>query len=143
MFTPFEQANMDSLITAGKSLDISHANMHSKASYKTKDGVTVVMNYSSVIDKYYDYLQKIIVDYEMTDEEYMNYRFQPKRMCMELYGTTEIWSSLLRINNMGSASQFTKQTIKAFTEDIIEVINEIMILEEEEMRDNRIAIYGK
>jgi hypothetical protein len=83
------------------------------------------------------------VSITFTDEEYMKYRFQPKRFCMDFYDTTELWSSILRINNMTSASQFVNQTIKAFTQDVFDVINEIMILEDERIRDNRLEIYGK
>lgn len=142
MFTPFEMSNMESLIKAGKNLDISHEKMHLKAFFIDKENNKIIINYTSLIDKYYDFIKKIIIDYEMTDEEFIKYKFQPKRFCMDMYGTTELWSTLLRINNMVSAIQFTNKKIKAFTQDIFDVLNEILILEDDRLKSNRIEVYG-
>jgi hypothetical protein len=142
LFTPFEMSNMESLIKAGKNLDISHEKIHFKAFFIDKENHKIIINYTSLIDKYYDFLKKIIVDYEMTDEEFIKYKFQPKRFCMDMYGTTELWSTLLRINNMVSAIQFTNKKIKAFTQDIFDVLNEILILEDDRLKSNRIEVYG-
>lgn len=142
MFTPFEMSNMENLIKAGKNLDISHEKLHLKAFFIDKEKKKIIINYTSLIDKYQDFMSKIIIDYEMTDEEFIKYKFQPKRFCMDMYGTTELWSTLLRINNMVSAIQFTNKKIKAFTQDIFDVLNEILILEDDRLKRNRIEVYG-
>lgn len=142
MFTPFEMSNMETLIKAGKNLDISHEKIHLKAFFTDKGNKKIIINYTSLIDKYQDFMSKIIIDYEMTDEEFIKYKFQPKKFCMDMYGTTELWSTLLRINNMVSALQFTNKKIKAFTQDIFDVLNEILILEDDKLKSNRIEVYG-
>lgn len=142
MFTPFEMSNMETLIKAGKNLDISHEKIHLKAFFTDKENKKIIINYTSLIDKYQDFMSKIIIDYEMTDEEFIKYKFQPKKFCMDMYGTTELWSTLLRINNMVSALQFTNKKIKAFTQDIFDVLNEILILEDDKLKSNRIEVYG-
>lgn len=143
MFNPFLSATIEQLVKSGKNLEMSHAKVHIKTSYVNPEGQKVIINYSSLLDKYYVFLQKIIVDITFTDEEYAKYKFQPKRFCMDHYGTTELWSSILRINNLTSASQFTNQTIRAFTNDIFDVLNEIMILEDETLKNNKLDVYGK
>lgn len=142
MFTPFEMSNMETLIKAGKNLEISHEKMHLKAFFIDNGNNKIIINYTSLIDKYQDFMSKIIIDYEMTDEEFIKYKFQPKKFCMDMYGTTELWSTLLRINNMVSALQFTNKKIKAFTQDIFDVLNEILILEDDKLKSNRIEVYG-
>lgn len=143
MFNAFQTADMETLIKAGQDLAISHSTLHYKATFKRADGDKVILNYSALIDRYYDYLQKIIVEIELTDEEIIKYRFQPKKLSFDFYGTTELWSSILRINNIASATQFTKQKVKMFTEDIFDVLNEIMILEEDAIEENKILAYGR
>lgn len=143
LFKPFESNTISDIIEAGNKLEMSHSKLHFKSKYTTPENNDVIINYSSIIDKYNDFVQKIVTEIELSELEYLKYRFQPKRFCMDYYGTTELWSSLLRINNMTSAVQFTKTKIKAFTQDIFDVLNEIMIMEEEEIRDNRINTYGK
>lgn len=143
MFNPFSASTIDGVAKAGQELELSHGKMHFQSAFTDPSKNKIIINYSSILDKYYDYLQKIIVTITFTDEEYLKYRFQPKRFCMDHYDTTELWSSILRINNMTSASQFVNQTIKAFTQDIFEVINEIMILDQENIQDNRLDVYSK
>jgi hypothetical protein len=143
MFNPFVTSTVDGIAKSGQSLELSHGKLHIQSAYTSPAGDKIIINYTSILDKYYDYLQKIVVSVTFTDEEYLKYRFQPKRFCMDFYDTTELWSSILRLNNMTSASQFVNQTIKAFTKDVFVVINEIMILEEERIRHNRFDVYGK
>lgn len=51
--------------------------------------------------------------------------YQPKTLSEEMYGTTELWLSLLRINNMRDITEFHYPIIKAYDpnrlKDIISV----------------------
>jgi len=138
MFNPFETSTVAGVAKAGKALELSHATLHLKSSFVDSEGNKVLINYHSLLDKYNDFLKKIIVPITFTEEEYLMYRFQPKRFCLEYYNTTELWSSILRINFMTSSAQFSNQTINAFTQDIFDVINEIMILEDANIKENKI-----
>lgn len=143
MFDITNISTMEQLIEKGMSQPLSHSKLHFHVAFEPKAGEKVIINYTSIIDKYYDFLSKIIVTVELTEEEFFKYKFQPKRLSFEKYGTVELWSSILRINNMTSATQFTNQRIKLFTEDIFDVLNEILILEETEIKENNFLVYGK
>lgn len=123
------------LVTYGYQLPISHGKLHYKKSF-TENNDILIINFNSILDKYWDYLQKIVVPKTLNDVDYNKYKFQPKRLSFEIYGTTELWSAILRINQLTSASQFTKQTINLFTMDIFEVLNEILILENTHIKEN-------
>lgn len=128
------------LVDYSKSIAISHSKMHIKSKISDSSGNNIIMNYESLLNKYRDYLQKIIITRTLTDIEYAKYKFQPKLMSFELYGTTELWSSILSINNLTSASEFTLQKVKLFTYDIFDVINEILILEDDEIKANNAEV---
>ena len=57
-----------------------------------------------------------------------------------MYNTPELASSLLYINNMISITEFTKKTINIFTEDIMDIINELMSLNEDDLKQNKVDI---
>jgi hypothetical protein len=125
------------LIDYGKSLDISHDKLHFKAKIENTDGSVTIINYTSILDKYMDYLLPVTKVVTLNDQEYAKYKFQPKLLSFEMYGTTELWSLILRINNLTSAAQFTLKTLKLFTTDVFEILNEIIILEGDEINKNR------
>lgn len=128
-------SSIQDLIEIGYRMPISHGKLHfHTASIENND--KIIINYQSIVDRYADYLNKIIVDYTFTDEEYLKYRFQPKLLSQDMYNTIELWSLILRINNIVSVIGFDKQKIKLFTEDIFDVLNEILIMESDDIRDN-------
>lgn len=143
MFDPLSTSTITEIISFGESLDFSHAKLHLKAKFTAdSDSHTVILNYESLLDKYTDLINKHVTSVTLSDADYAKYKYQPKLLCYDTYGTTELWSSILRINNIMSASQFTLQTLKMFTSDIFDVINEIFILEEDTIRDNNAEVYG-
>lgn len=130
---------IDSFSEYGKSLNISHSKMHFKSLINEKNS-SLIMNSSSVLDRYMDYILKYCRAYTMTDIEYVRYRYQPKLFCYDTYGTTELWSLLLKINNWVSVSEFNSKTLKVFNSDINTVLNEIFILESENIEKNNINV---
>jgi len=136
MLTITKCNTIQDLIEFGKTQDISHAKLHLKSSFIDNNNTRIIVNYTSLLDKYHDHLRKIISTVTLSEEEFAKYKFQPKRLSFEIYGTTELWSMILRINNLTSASQFTMKTLKLFTMDIFDVINEILILEDDALKLN-------
>lgn len=50
--------------------------------------------------------------------------YKPKMVSYELYGTTELWIGLLRVNNMKNVSEFHFPLIKVYNyQDLMELIN--------------------
>ena len=118
-----------------KTLDISHGKMHLKSKLKF-DGYDVIVNSTSLTNKYWDYILNTTYKTTISDEEYIQYRYQPKKYCYMTFGTTELWSLLLKVNNMTSVTEFDKKTFLTFYDDIFSVLNEIMILEDDVIAEN-------
>lgn len=137
-YKPYGTFSVDAEIEAGKDLEVSESTLSFKEEIdinNTEDSIHI--RYHNIITRYIDALSKYIVTVELTDDELYKYKFQPKLFCFEQYGTPELSSSLLYINNMVSATNFNKQTIKAFTTDILSIISELFSITENELDENR------
>ena len=60
---------------------------------------------------------------------------------MDWYGTPELWSGILYINNMVSVANFNKKTINVFTKNIMEVLEEIMTIYNDDLTNNKKEVY--
>lgn len=59
-----------------------------------------------------------------------DYFYRPKSLSLELYGTTELWLSLLRLNNMKSIVDFKQQIIKVYDPYTLNELLEIFMKRE-------------
>lgn len=55
-------------------------------------------------------LESIVQDYMVNDAIF----YQPKRLSMELYDTTEFWLALMRLNGMRNVTEFNQLFIKVY-----------------------------
>ena len=125
-------ASMNEQIENAKSLEISYRTLHEQAILKDKiSGRNIQIPFSSFTNKYKDFLNTIIVEVSLTDEERAKYRYKPKMVSYDLYNTTEFWNDLLIINNFFSLSEFQhRETMKVYDPNKLkDYINEIMIIE--------------
>lgn len=123
-------------VDAGKEIEMSYGNMQFK---HRKDNV--ITPYQTVIGRFYHALKPYITSKELTDEELLKYWQQPRLLSIDLYGTPELWSGLLYINNLVSAAKFTKKNIKIFTSGIMDALEEIMTLYYDDLHNNRLEVY--
>lgn len=71
--------------------------------------------------KYRKELEPIIQYYNISQ----SYFYKPKSLSYELYGTTELWLSILRLNNMKNITEFHQPIIKiynpSYLKDLIDI----------------------
>lgn len=99
-----------------------------------------VVNISCVFEKYYELLTDHAVTVTLTNEEYLRYRFKPRMLSKDLYGTYDLHYLLLKLNNITSVIYFDFTELKVFKPEIISLLNEIQILEEENRIDNQMNV---
>lgn len=117
----------------GKSLEISYRALHHDAYVVDKQSNrTIRIPFLSILSKYRDFLDEIMVEQELTHEEQIEYKFNPKKMSEDFYGTTEFWYMLLILNNFKSIIEFRpKEYVKMYDVNRFKrYLNEIMILED-------------
>ena len=135
-YKPDTAYDLKSEVSFGKNVEISHGNMQ----FKVKRG-GIITPYQTLICKYYHVLSKYIKERTFTEEECRKYYQKPILLSKDLYGTPELWSGLLYINNMVSVANFNKRTIKVFTNDIIGVLEEIMTICNDDLETNKNECY--
>lgn len=132
-FTPYEQTTIDAVIETGLNLSVSEDTM----AFKELINDEVLFAYDNVITRYRDILTDYIIYIDLTDDDYQRYKYQPQLFCYDYYGTPELASSILYINNMVSRTEFTKQSFMIFNDDIMDIIQELMSLNEADLETNR------
>ena len=136
-FAPDDANYIDDFIEAGQNLAFGHEKYMLK--YQTEQS-KIIVPMQSLIQKYRGAFRKYIVEYEMTDTEFERWKYNPKRMCKEMYGTPELWTEILFINHMVGITEFKKQTVKLYTLGIIDAINELLMIYKMDIADNRASL---
>ena len=99
-----------------REMNISFDRMHLKeviTFYPDSAGVTDGLILGEVItDKYKHDLKNMIDTKTFTKDEIHKYKCNPWALSYDLYGTVEFWQLLLDLNDMYSATEFTKKTVK-------------------------------
>ena len=123
-------ATIQELIDSVNDMEISYRNLHTNIYIKNKDDV-IKIPYKSIIREYLPYLQSSVVELKFSPEEVSKYRFKPKKLSYDLYGTTELWSALLELNQLYSIIEFNKEVYKVFEpKEFMALLNEVLILED-------------
>lgn len=122
---------IDDLIDWGKTQEISYRNLNGRVYINNLSNNEVIrIPLNSVMGEYRYFLKPYMVEITMNDEELYLYQYKPKSLSYKLYGTTELWSTLLMINNCVSKIDFDKAKIKVLDPKRIKgFINEVLILE--------------
>lgn len=135
-YEPRNAYNIPDEIEAGKNIELSHGNMQLKVRYGD-----IITPYQTLFTMYHNILTPYIRTIKLSEDDYYKYYQKPKLFSYDYYGTYELWSGLLYINNMVSVTNFTKRTIKVFTTDIIDALEEIMTIYNEDLNNNKREIY--
>ena len=136
-YEPANTYDLSSEVTAGKYVELSHGNMQFKTTFDD-----MVIPYQTLVCRYRNILTPYIKEVTLSDSDYAKYYQKPKLLSMDYYGTPELWSSILYINNMVSVANFTKKTIKLFSNSIIEVFDEIMTIYNDDLTNNKKEAYA-
>lgn len=123
-------STIQELIESVNDMEISYRNLHTTVNIKNKNEI-IKIPYKSITREYLPFFNKTIISLPVSDSDIYTYRYKPKKLSLDLYGTTELWSALLEINNMYSITDFTlEKPIKVFEpKEFINLLNEVMILE--------------
>ena len=95
-------ATVTEQIENAENLELSYRALHEYAllDYKDVNKTKIEFPFKSLTNKYKDFLSTIIIQIPLTEEEQEKYKFKPKMVSEELYGTTEFWDQILILNNI-------------------------------------------
>ena len=125
-------ATIPEQVSLAKDMEISYRTLHpSLVISNVKDDDVIRVPYSSIINKYKDFLSTIVVEIKLDDAMREKYMYKPKMVSNELYGTTELWSEILILNNAYSVIEFKPRVLKCYDPNRFKsFINEIILLED-------------
>lgn len=137
------KSTIQSIIEDGKELKMTIKDLSLKEVITNSSGEMFVVNMYNLYEKYYELLLEHTVIVTLSDLDYQKYRFKPKLLSKDLYGTTELHYMLLRLNYVYSVINFDFNEIRVFNADIKQLLNEIMVMESEDYIDNEMAVLKK
>lgn len=138
-----ETYTVEDFIELGKDLDDIQYSKYAILSKAVKNEKNPNENFimypsSNVIYDYEEEFKKLSVSVKMTDSEFIKYRYKPKLLSYDLYGTTELFFALLYINNMYSIKDFNRKYIKLIRKDnMIGLLEAIYNAESDYINANR------
>ena len=106
----------------------------------SEDDLHVIMNYQSIMDRYVQYIRDYLTEIELSQEEIRKYRYNPKRLSFNLYGTTSYWWSIIFANQIHSLTEFDfsrDNVIKVFTREGISAFSTVLSVDKTFISENQ------
>lgn len=100
----------------------------------------IIVNEASIVDKYIEELEENKRSVQLTTKEYYKYRYNPKLLSYDVYGTTELWFFILMANELYSISEFDLQKLVLYDSAIITKLNHMIDMDREFLEINSMEI---
>ena len=100
----------------------------------------IVVNGDNIADKYSAELEENKKIVEFTTKEYYKYRYNPKLLSYDVYGTTELWFFILMANELYSISDFNLRKLVLYDASIISKFNKMLELDQEFLEINSMEV---
>lgn len=133
-----ESSTITASITSGLSDEYNPSQLSYRKFVETSSGSNnLIVPFESFFDKYYDAIKsEFVEEMELTEDDLSKYKYNPKRLSYDSFGTVELWTAILRINDMASVMEFNSSKILMFTSDFKEIVDEMINLEQDEKSEN-------
>ena len=92
-------STIQELIDQVEKKEISYRNLHTTFCIRQNDEV-IQVPYKAMIREYMDLMENDAIKVSLPDDEVRIYKYKPKKLSYDLYGTTELWAAILELNKM-------------------------------------------
>ena len=120
-----------------RDLDVSYDTLYCKELSKLTNDDYIILLTDSITSNYKNDLKEIVTIKTFTPEEERKYFYNPQILSYDLYGTTQFWYMILELNEMSSAMEFNRSTIKLYDGSLPTMVNSILALEEKTINLNQ------
>ena len=127
----YDHTYINKSIEDSRDADFKASNLYFTAAIEDKaSGDVIRVPYSSITQKYADILSQYVRIVGYTESQFKKYQYKPKLLSQDIYGTTELWASLLQLNGMVSVLEFNRPYLKVYDPNVtLDVLNELLIIE--------------
>ena len=134
-----ETYTVEDFIELGKDLDDIQYSKFAILSKAASDIANPIMYAEhNVVYDYEEELKRLSIEVEMSDTEFNKYRYKPKLLAYDLYGSTELYFAILFINGTCNIKDFNRKNIKLIKKaDMIAVLEAIYNAEQNYISSNR------
>lgn len=135
---PEKTSSVEEFIEMGSADDITYYNFSILEKYTNEEGLSIEYIMNNVIYDYMDEIKERLVTLELSDDDYVKYRYKPKLLAYDVYKTTEVYFVIMAINGICSIKDFTKKKLKMlYAYDLIDLLNQIYAAEQNRIKYNR------
>lgn len=135
--TPETTKSIEEFIELGSTDEMTYNNFSIMAEIVGQEA-TVQFPENNIIYDYMKELKSKCVELEFTDEDFIEYRYNPKKFAYRIYGHAELYFVVLALNNMCSFKDFNKRKIKVlYRYDLNDLLNQIYSAESKYISKNR------
>lgn len=126
---PAQSSNLEDFMTTGRLITLKYSKFCLKDSFESGN----VLPIYNVLDSYRDELISCAREFNINDITIPKYKFNPKRLAYDYYGTTDLFFIILYVNGLASAKEFTlaNNKVKLIEKDnVAEILGTILGAEE-------------
>lgn len=125
-------ATIKDMIEAGKNIEMTYYN----SSYIEKIG-NIEYSVHNIIHDYMEEIEPYLQTVTLSDSEYRKYKYKPRLLAYDLYGSTDLYFLIMIFNNICDVKNFDIRKIKLLSRANLSIINKIFITEKEYLDKNR------
>lgn len=130
---PATTYTLDSFINMQKSDDMTYYNF---SILEVINGVEHLDH--NLVEDYLPFLSDNAIQLELSDDEYVKYKYAPDRLAYDLYGSTQLDFVILLLNDMIDPKDFMVRKIKlVYASTLSEFLNNIYSKEASYIQQNR------
>lgn len=137
-----ETYTVEDFIQLGKSLDDIQYSKFAILS-KAVAGVSnpIIFAEHNVIYDYEEEFKALSLSVEMTEAEFLKYKLKPKLLAYDIYGSTELYFTILFINGIYDIKDFNRKNVKLLKPaDMLQLLESIYNAEKYYINMNRSSI---
>jgi len=109
---PKNASTIDQLVSAGKNIILTYNNLAilEKIQY-------MYLPVNNIIYTYIDELEKYIIPIRLTEREMFKYKYKPKLLAYDVYGSTDLYFVIMALNGIIDVRDFTMSTVNMFKKE--------------------------
>jgi len=114
---PKNANTIDQLVSAGKNVILTYNNLAilEKIQY-------MHLPIDNIIYTYIDELKKYIIPIKLTEMELVRYKYKPKLLAFDVYGSTDLYFVIMALNGIIDVRDFTMSTVNMFKKEHMNII---------------------
>lgn len=134
---PEKAATIEEFIEMGDTDEITYHNFSILVKCIGENS-SIEYSQDNILYDYVDELKEKSVLVSMTDNEYIKYKYKPKLLSYDIYGTTEMYFVIMVLNGICNIKDFSKRKVRLLKKsDMLDLLNQIYTAESDYIKYNR------